>query len=173
MREELALEPGAEVVAYCHSGSRSAIAAQVLRSLGYDARNYVGSWHEWSRHDDLPIETLAAARGEERTAEAPAELLPRGQLLVELAPRSRRACRGVESSSNQREHVLAADLRMELHAPRRAADPERLRHRARPRAPSRPAGNSNEYPFALNASKRRGSTPRTGSSARRRSARVS
>jgi 3-mercaptopyruvate sulfurtransferase SseA len=28
----------------------------VLRSLGYDARNYVGSWHEWSRHDDLPAE---------------------------------------------------------------------------------------------------------------------
>jgi thiosulfate/3-mercaptopyruvate sulfurtransferase len=53
---ELALEPGAEVVAYCHGGSRSAIAAQVLRSLGYDARNYVGSWHEWSRHDDLPTE---------------------------------------------------------------------------------------------------------------------
>jgi thiosulfate/3-mercaptopyruvate sulfurtransferase len=53
---ELALEPGAEVVAYCHSGSRSAIATQVLRSLGYDARNYVGSWHEWSRHDDLPVE---------------------------------------------------------------------------------------------------------------------
>jgi 3-mercaptopyruvate sulfurtransferase SseA len=30
---------------------------QVLRSLGYEARNYVGSWHEWSRHDDLPLET--------------------------------------------------------------------------------------------------------------------
>jgi 3-mercaptopyruvate sulfurtransferase SseA len=30
---------------------------QVLHSLGYDARNYVGSWHEWSRHDDLPLET--------------------------------------------------------------------------------------------------------------------
>jgi thiosulfate/3-mercaptopyruvate sulfurtransferase len=56
VHEQLGLEPGAEVVAYCHSGSRSAIAAQVLRSLGYDARNYVGSWHEWSRHDDLPIE---------------------------------------------------------------------------------------------------------------------
>jgi thiosulfate/3-mercaptopyruvate sulfurtransferase len=53
---ELGLEEGAEVVAYCHSGSRSAIATQVLRSLGYDARNYLGSWHEWSRHDDLPIE---------------------------------------------------------------------------------------------------------------------
>ncbi len=32
------------------------VATQVLRSLGYDARNYVGSWHEWSRHDDLPVE---------------------------------------------------------------------------------------------------------------------
>ena len=56
VHEQLGLEPGAEIVAYCHSGSRSAIAAQALRSLGYDARNYVGSWHEWSRHDDLPIE---------------------------------------------------------------------------------------------------------------------
>jgi thiosulfate/3-mercaptopyruvate sulfurtransferase len=56
-RAEVGLEDGAEVVAYCHSGSRSAIATQVLRALGYDARNYVGSWHEWSRHDDLPIET--------------------------------------------------------------------------------------------------------------------
>jgi thiosulfate/3-mercaptopyruvate sulfurtransferase len=57
VRAELALDSGAEIVAYCHSGSRSAIAAQVLRSLGYDARNYVGSWHEWSRHDDLPIQS--------------------------------------------------------------------------------------------------------------------
>ena len=53
----LGLEAGAEVVAYCHSGGRSAIATQVLRALGYDARNYEGSWHEWSRHEDLPIET--------------------------------------------------------------------------------------------------------------------
>jgi len=53
---ELGLEAGAEVVAYCHGGSRSAIAVQILRALGYDARNYVGSWHEWSRHDDLPVE---------------------------------------------------------------------------------------------------------------------
>lgn len=54
---ELGLEPGAEVVAYCHGGSRSAIAVQILRALGYDARNYAGSWHEWSRQDDLPLET--------------------------------------------------------------------------------------------------------------------
>ena len=56
VHKALGLPAGAEVVAYCHSGSRSAMATQVLRSLGYDARNYVGSWHEWSRHDDLPIE---------------------------------------------------------------------------------------------------------------------
>jgi thiosulfate/3-mercaptopyruvate sulfurtransferase len=53
---ELALEEGAEVVAYCHAGSRSAVATEILRSLGFEARNYVGSWHEWSRHDELPIE---------------------------------------------------------------------------------------------------------------------
>jgi len=56
VRAQLGLAEGAEVVAYCHSGSRSAIAVQMLRSLGFDARNYVGSWHEWSRHDDLPVE---------------------------------------------------------------------------------------------------------------------
>ena len=38
-----------EIVAYCHSGSRSRFAAQVLEGAGYRARNYVGSWHEWSR----------------------------------------------------------------------------------------------------------------------------
>ncbi len=54
---ELGLEPGAEVVVYCHSGSRSSFAAKILRAHGYDARNYVGSWHEWAQRDELPIET--------------------------------------------------------------------------------------------------------------------
>lgn len=44
-----------EIVAYCHSGSRSALATLALRTAGYEARNYAGSWHEWSRHD-LPAE---------------------------------------------------------------------------------------------------------------------
>jgi len=56
MRARVGLPEGAEIVAYCHSGSRSAVAAMALRSAGYRARNYPGSWHEWSRHDDLPIE---------------------------------------------------------------------------------------------------------------------
>lgn len=56
VHDALGLAAGAEVIVYCHSGSRSAVAMQILRGLGYDARNYAGSWHEWSRHDDLPIE---------------------------------------------------------------------------------------------------------------------
>jgi thiosulfate/3-mercaptopyruvate sulfurtransferase len=56
IRALLGLPEGAEIIAYCHSGSRSALAAMALRSAGYRARNYPGSWHEWSRHAELPIE---------------------------------------------------------------------------------------------------------------------
>ena len=45
---------GTEVIAYCHSGGRSAMAAQLLRAAGYEARNYVGSWHEWSADPAAP-----------------------------------------------------------------------------------------------------------------------
>ena len=44
------------MIAYCHSGSRSARATLALRAAGYRARNYPGSWHEWSRHAELPLE---------------------------------------------------------------------------------------------------------------------
>ncbi|HEX4746526.1 MAG TPA: rhodanese-like domain-containing protein [Gaiellaceae bacterium] len=49
VRAAVGLPPGAQIVAYCHSGNRSAFAAQVLEGAGYRARNYIGSWHEWSR----------------------------------------------------------------------------------------------------------------------------
>jgi len=55
VRELVGLPAGAEIAAYCHSGSRSALAVQILVAAGYDARNYAGSWHEWSRLD-APIE---------------------------------------------------------------------------------------------------------------------
>jgi thiosulfate/3-mercaptopyruvate sulfurtransferase len=48
VRALVALPAGTEIVAYCHSGSRSAWAVEILRDAGYAARNYPGSWHEWS-----------------------------------------------------------------------------------------------------------------------------
>jgi thiosulfate/3-mercaptopyruvate sulfurtransferase len=56
VRALVELPEGSEVVAYCHVGQRSAFAAQVLRGAGYEARNYAGSWHEWSRDPSLPAE---------------------------------------------------------------------------------------------------------------------
>jgi thiosulfate/3-mercaptopyruvate sulfurtransferase len=55
VRTLIQLPEGSEVVAYCHVGSRSAFAVDVLRGAGYKARNYVGSWHEWSRDESLPV----------------------------------------------------------------------------------------------------------------------
>ena len=55
VRELIGAPEGAEVIAYCHSGARSAHAVEVLRLGGYAGRNYTGSWHEWSRDDALPI----------------------------------------------------------------------------------------------------------------------
>ena len=46
---------GAAVIAYCHSGARSAQAVAALTTAGYAARNYTGSWHEWSADPALPI----------------------------------------------------------------------------------------------------------------------
>jgi thiosulfate/3-mercaptopyruvate sulfurtransferase len=46
---ERGIGEGRRVVTYCHSGSRSELAAALLRAAGVDAINYVGSWHEWSR----------------------------------------------------------------------------------------------------------------------------
>lgn len=54
VRALVGLPEGTEVIAYCHSGSRSGFAVQALREAGYAARNYVGSWHEWSRDPGLP-----------------------------------------------------------------------------------------------------------------------
>jgi thiosulfate/3-mercaptopyruvate sulfurtransferase len=56
VRERLGAPEGTEIVAYCHSGSRSELAAQILAAHGYRAANYRGSWHEWSRDDSLPAE---------------------------------------------------------------------------------------------------------------------
>ena len=57
LRARLGPPDAAELVTYCHSGSRSELAAQILGAAGYVVRNYRGSWHEWSRDESLPAET--------------------------------------------------------------------------------------------------------------------
>jgi thiosulfate/3-mercaptopyruvate sulfurtransferase len=57
IRERLGPPEDVELVSYCHSGSRSELATQILASLGYRAANYRGSWHEWSRDESLEAET--------------------------------------------------------------------------------------------------------------------
>ena len=56
IQERLGPPEDVELVAYCHSGSRSELATEILRAAGYRASNYRGSWHEWSRDESLPVE---------------------------------------------------------------------------------------------------------------------
>jgi thiosulfate/3-mercaptopyruvate sulfurtransferase len=54
----MGVHPDTEIAVYCHRGARAAAAFYALRSMGYNkARNYVGSWHEWSSKKNLPSES--------------------------------------------------------------------------------------------------------------------
>lgn len=54
--EEYDIHPDREIVVYCTGGVRSAMAYFVFRHLGFSVRNYDGSWWDWSRKSQLPVE---------------------------------------------------------------------------------------------------------------------
>jgi thiosulfate/3-mercaptopyruvate sulfurtransferase len=50
------IEPGDTVVSYCHVGQQATVVYFAAKRLGYKALLYDGSWDEWSRRPELPVE---------------------------------------------------------------------------------------------------------------------
>ncbi len=57
------VQPGDTVVAYCHIGQRATAVLLAARTLGYPVRLYDGSFQEWGRRTDLPVDNPATASG--------------------------------------------------------------------------------------------------------------
>jgi thiosulfate/3-mercaptopyruvate sulfurtransferase len=51
--------PGDTVVAYCHIGQQATAVVFAARSIGIPALLYDGSFQDWARHADYPLETGA------------------------------------------------------------------------------------------------------------------
>lgn len=53
---------GKSVITYCHIGQQASLDYFVAKYLGFPVRLYDGSFEEWSRHAELPVETGKESR---------------------------------------------------------------------------------------------------------------
>lgn len=54
---EVGLNVNDDIIIYCFKGARAANTYIALKMAGFNKiRNYYGSWNEWSRHPELPID---------------------------------------------------------------------------------------------------------------------
>lgn len=58
MYQDAGADKGKTVVTYCHIGQQASLGYFVAKMLGYEARLYDGSFDEWSRNADWPIEVV-------------------------------------------------------------------------------------------------------------------
>ena len=62
-----AVKAGDSVTTYCHIGQQASLLYFVARYLGYDAHLYDGSFEDWSRRTELPVEKSSDIRPDVKT----------------------------------------------------------------------------------------------------------